>query len=65
MTVQLAYTLAEAAQAVRRSEATLRRAIHATDPNAYPPPLRAKKDARGYLIGADDLREWFEALPDA
>jgi len=62
---QLAYTLPEAAQAVRRSEATLRRAIHATDPNAYPPPLRAKKDARGYLIPATELQAWLDSLEDA
>ena len=65
MTVQLAYKLHEAAEAARQSVATMRRAIHATDPNAFPPPLKAKRAGKDYLITADDLRDWLDSLPDA
>src|SRR5690606_1383311 len=65
VTVQLADKLHEAAEAARQSVATMRRAIHATDPNSFPPPLKAKKAGKGYLITADDLRDWLDSLPDA
>lgn len=61
--------LKDAAEAVGLSADTLRKAIKATDPNAFPPPLRAKKaghhEKAGYYIAADDLREWFARWPDA
>lgn len=60
-------TLAEAAayqSAVGVS--TLRRAIHATDPAVFPPPLPAKRGAKGALIiRRTDLDAWLERLPDA
>lgn len=61
MTEPTAYTLAEAAQQVRMSEKHLTRAIKAT----APPYLKAKKHGRGYRIKPEDLREWFDSLPDA
>ncbi len=45
---------------------TLRRAIHATDPKTFPPPLPAKRGAKGALIiRRTDLDAWLERLPDA
>lgn len=58
MTQRIAYTLEEAAQQVGLSEKTLRRAIHATDPNAFPHPLPAVRLGKGYRVLHDDLVEW-------
>lgn len=59
-------SLDEAASETPYSVKTLRRAIHATDPATFPPPLRAKAGARGsYAIRDVDLREWIDSLPDA
>jgi hypothetical protein len=63
--MKLAYRLEEAADVVPYSVQTLRRAIQATDPRAFPPPLKAKRDSRGYLILAGDLDAWLASLPDA
>jgi excisionase family DNA binding protein len=54
---QVAYTLPDAAVAVGYSERHLRREIHAGR-------LKAKKPGREYRIGATELREWFDQLPD-
>lgn len=61
---RLAYTIEEAADAVRQSVSTIRRAIHTTDPDAFPPPLKAKRTTRKYLIPADELARWVASLPD-
>ena len=59
-------TLKEAATETPYTEKLLRKAIHATDPGAFPPPLRAKAGSRGaYLITDRALREWIESLADA
>jgi hypothetical protein len=61
-----AFRLADAAARTPFSVPTLRRAIQATDPTAFPPPLRAKKDSKGRLIILPrDLEEWLDSLPDA
>ena len=74
MSSKLAYTIDEAAEAVSVSVATIRRAIAATDPKAFPPPLKAKrlaakssdKEARGaYRITHSALTSWVESLQDA
>jgi len=61
--------LAEAAEEASVSVDTLRRAIRATDPNAYPPPLRAKRTGSErkpeYRIQASALEAWINSLPDA
>ena len=62
---RLVYSLAEAAAQVSHNEATLRRAIRSTDPNTFPPPLRAKRNGRRFLILHDDLVAWAASLPDA
>lgn len=66
---QVAYTVNHAAKAVDQSPVTIRRAIHSTDPNAFPPPLRAKRAGTGdkapYLIPRDALIAWVASLPDA
>lgn len=59
-------SLAEAAAETPFSVKTLRKAIQTTDPASFPPPLRAKRGARGsYVITDDALREWIDDLPDA
>ena len=59
-------TVADAAEVANTSEDTLRKAIRATDPASFPPPLRAKRGAKGrYLILPADLQEWAESLEDA
>ncbi|MGW8565705.1 hypothetical protein [Isoptericola sp. NPDC055881] len=62
----LAMTLAEAAALTPFSVDTLRRAIRETDPTAFPPPLRAKKDSRGrQIVLTRELERWLDSLPDA
>ena len=59
-------TLKEAAAETPYGEKTLRKAVHATDPAAFPPPLRAKAGPRGaFLITDRALREWIDSLADA
>ena len=66
---KIAYTLPEAAEQVSVSVQTLRRAIAATDPNAYPPPLHAKvagSDKKpSYRISHTQLMAWYDSLKDA
>lgn len=67
---QVAYTVREAADATGMSEHTIRRAIHATDPAAFPPPLvGAKRAGEGrnasYRIPAKALEAWIDSFPDA
>jgi hypothetical protein len=61
---RLVYTIEEAAEAVRMSVTTIRRAIHTTDPHSFPPPLKAKQASRRQLIPADELARWVASLPD-
>lgn len=66
MSLVIALPLRAAAAAVGFSTDTLRRAIQSTDPSAFPPPLRAKKDSKGrYSIKVVDLEAWFDSLEDA
>jgi excisionase family DNA binding protein len=53
-----AYRITEAAAVKGVSEATIRRAIHASD-------LKAKKVGRFYSIPARALDDWYDALPEA
>jgi hypothetical protein len=66
---RLLYRLDEAAEQVSVSVQTLRRAINATDPDAYPPPLKAKNAGSdrkpSYRIPHDALVAWAESLKDA
>lgn len=68
-TVPLAYTIAEAAEATRTSQDTIRRAIAATNARSFPPPLKAKRVGTGprakHVILADDLADWMTRLPNA
>lgn len=61
---QIAVSINTAAAMVEVSSDVIRRAVHAWDPNAFPPPLRAKKMGRKYTILVKDLEEWWESLPD-
>jgi excisionase family DNA binding protein len=58
MTAAVSYKLKGAATATGVSEDQLRKEIHAGR-------LPAKRVGRHYMIGALELRRWFEALPDA
>ena len=61
----IAADVKRAAAAVDVHEDILLKAIRATNPGTYPPPLRAKRASKKFLIGAAELREWFDSLPDA
>lgn len=69
MSARILYDLEAAAEQVSESVKTLRRAVQATDPTAYPPPLRAKRKGKAknaaYAITHDALVEWADSLPDA
>lgn len=66
---KLAYTLEEASEATGFSVKTLRRAIGATDPASFPPPLEAKRAGTApnspYRILAPALASWLDSLADA
>jgi hypothetical protein len=66
---QIAYDIAEAAEQVSMSVATIRRAIAATDPHSFPPPLKAKRGGTEkkptYRILHSVLEAWANSLPDA
>lgn len=58
-------TLAEAAALTPWAPGMLRKACHATDPNAVPPPLPAKRGPRGQLLILQSvLNHWMQSLPD-
>lgn len=67
--MKLAYSLREAADQTPYSVDTLRRAIAATDPKTFPPPLKAKRGGSErkpvYTIRHVDLVAWLDSLPDA
>lgn len=69
MTSRILYDLDTAAEMVSQSVKTLRRAIQATDPASFPPPLKAKRQGKAknaaYGITHAALTEWAESLPDA
>lgn len=69
MNDRIAYRVADAAEATGVSVDIIRRALRATDPTAWPPPLRAKQigDAPNApkLIEADELRDWIARFPEA
>lgn len=58
-------SIAEAAGETPFSIDTIRRAIHTTDPDVFPPPLRAKLGGGKYVIRDIDLRAWIDSLRDA
>lgn len=64
-------TLEEAAEHTPYGVDFLRKAVHQTDPNGFPPPLAAKAGlnksgtVRAYLVTATALPERADALPDA
>ena len=69
MSPRILLTIDEAAEAVGQSARTIERAIRATDPASYPPPLNAKRlgsapNARKAILLAE-LQRWAESLPDA
>lgn len=66
---QLSYSLPEAAAKSGMSLSTIRRAVNTTDPRAYPPPLKAKresdaKNAKKFVLHKD-LEDWLDRYPDA
>lgn len=69
MTDQRMYGIRDAATAYSVSESTIRRAIKATDPESFPPPLRAKRKGKGekaeVVIHAEWLDAWVESWPEA
>jgi predicted DNA-binding transcriptional regulator AlpA len=66
MTDKLLLTIPEAASLTPFGDKTIRAAIKATDPAAFPPPLKAKRGSRGqYLVRVADLEAWIDSLQDA
>jgi hypothetical protein len=69
--MKAAMSLDEAAAQTPFSAKTLRRAIQTTGVDAsgnptFPPPLPAKRGARGaYVVLAEDLQQWLRSLPAA
>lgn len=64
--MKAAMSLAEAAAETPFSIDTLRRALRATDPRTFPPPLRAKRDSKGrHVVLAGELQRWLDSLEDA
>ncbi|MGZ4519088.1 MAG: hypothetical protein ACXVXP_05860 [Mycobacteriaceae bacterium] len=63
---RILYTIPDAAEQVSQSVDTIRRAIKATGHEKDgPPPLRAKRDGRKYLIQHEALVAWAASLRDA
>lgn len=66
---KIAYKIDEAAEQVSVSPDTIRRAIKATKPDAYPPPLKAKNAGSdkkpSYRILHAELMAWADSLADA
>lgn len=65
MTTRVLYDIAAAAEALSTSEATVRRAIKATDPAVFPPPMRAKWSGNKLAVEHDELKRWARSLRDA
>lgn len=65
----LAYGITDAAEAAGVSETLIRRALKATDPRAFPPPLRAKRVGNAHsakqIILASELTKWLDRFPDS
>lgn len=68
MSLRLAYDLDAAAEVTSVSASLLLKAIKQQDPDAFPPPLKAKRNGHGqkakYLILDDDLRDWLRRFPE-
>ena len=64
--MKAALTAQEAAELTPWTVHVIRRAVNATDPNTFPPPLKAKRGPRGqHVILRRDLDAWLDSLPDA
>lgn len=61
---RLAYGVFEAAEATGLPVSTIRRALRATDPKAFPPPLAGKRAGNKLLVEVDELRRWVQSLPE-
>ncbi|MGG5258805.1 helix-turn-helix transcriptional regulator [Phycicoccus avicenniae] len=61
---RMALTVREAAQAVGVSPSTILKAIKATNPREYPPPLKAGRHGPTgrYSVRPADLEEWVKSL---
>jgi len=64
-----ALTLREAAENYSVSVDTLRKAIKATDPNAYPPPLTARRHGTASnsktTVLVSEMDRWHESITQA
>jgi hypothetical protein len=59
-------SLAEVAAQTPWSVDTIRKAVRATDPSTFPPPLKAKRGSKGqYVVRAEDFKAWIDQLDDA
>lgn len=59
-------SLAEVAEQTPWKVDTIRKAVRATDPNTFPPPLKAKIGPKGqYVVRREDFEAWIDGLGDA
>lgn len=69
MSEQRVFNISEAAAAYGVSDSTIRRALRATDPNLFPPPLKGKRKGKGekaeITFHVTELDAWHESWPDA
>lgn len=75
MSEPISYKLKDAAAACGQSVDTIKRAIAATDPKSFPPPLKAKRAGSPIRDGQrtnahivilrSELLRWLESFPDA
>lgn len=60
-----AYRLKEAAESYGVSLDVLRKAVHTSDPNSFPPPLTAKWVGGRLGVHRDEMDRWYASLRDA
>ena len=66
MSDKLLLTVHEVAEMTPWGVGVIRKAIRATDPSAFPPPLKAKLGPRGQtVVRFKDAEAWVDSFKDA
>lgn len=62
---KLGYSVKDLADATPYSQDTIRRALRATDPTVFPPPLMGEQDQSGrWLILRAQAEDWLRAIQE-
>lgn len=62
---KLGYSVRDLADATPYSQDTIRRALRATDPHTFPPPLTGEQDMSGkWLILREHAEQWLRAIQE-